>query len=236
MISFDFQATSIPEFSKSLLMSEKADALLPVGVIYGPNGGGKTNLLLALSCLISTVVNPIYELEKAREKVIIQLDVHGAGDNTLSLLDKAMNLVRSNPNGYKHVWIVYDTDDFPANRINKTNELCINLSTEETQYHAIWSNQCIELWFLLHFSFFQSDIHRSDYWPKLSEWLKNIGQGEYSKGRRDMFQILWPFMDFAIANAERLDAMNEGKPPASSAPGTKAHVLIKHLRPYLKIE
>ena len=166
----------------------------------------------------------------------IQLDVHGAGDNTLSLLDKAMNLVRSNPNGYKHVWIVYDTDDFPANRINKTNELCINLSTEETQYHAIWSNQCIELWFLLHFSFFQSDIHRSDYWPKLSEWLKNIGQGEYSKGRTDMFQILWPFMDFAIANAERLDAMNEGKPPASSAPGTKVHVLIKHLRPYLKME
>ena len=42
----------------------------------------------------------------------IQLDVHGAGDNTLSLLDKTMNLVRSNPNGYKHVWIVYDTDDF----------------------------------------------------------------------------------------------------------------------------
>lgn len=51
-----------------------------------------------------------------------------------------------------------------------------------------------------------------------------------------MFRILWPFIDFAIANAERLDAMNEGKPPASSAPGTKVHVLIKHLRPYLKME
>ena len=70
---------------------------------------------------------------------------------------------------------------------------------------------------------------------KLSEWLKNIGQGEYSKGRADMFQILRPFMDFAITNAERLDAMNEGKTPASSAPGTKVHELIKHLRPYLKI-
>ena len=32
---------------------------------------------------------------------------------------------------------------------------------------------------------------------------------------------LKPFMDFAITNAERLDAMNEGKTPASSAPGTK---------------
>ena len=46
---------------------------------------------------------------------------------------------------------------------------------------------------------------------------------------------LKPFMDFAITNAERLDAMNEGKPPANSAPGTKVHVLIKYLRPYLKM-
>lgn len=30
----------------------------------------------------------------------IQLDVHGAGDNTLSLLDKTMNLVRSNPGSH----------------------------------------------------------------------------------------------------------------------------------------
>ena len=65
--------------------------------------------------------------------------------------------------------------------------------------------------------------------------LKSIGQGEYSKGRNDIFQILWPFMDFAIANAERLDTLNEGKTPASSAPGTKVHELIKHLRAYLKM-
>lgn len=73
--TFDFRATSIPEFSDSLIVGNKEDALLPVGVVYGPNGGGKTNLLLALSCLISTVVNPIYELEKTREEVIIQQKV-----------------------------------------------------------------------------------------------------------------------------------------------------------------
>ena len=164
----------------------------------------------------------------------IQLDVHGAGDNTLSLLDKAMNLVRSNPNGYKHVWIVYDTDDFPANRINKTNELCINLSTEETQYHAIWSNQCIELWFLLHFSFFQSDIHRKEYWPKLSECMTLYGLGTYSKGREDMYSILEPYMDIAIRNARKLDAINQERTPAMSAPGTKVYELIEKLKPYLK--
>ncbi len=69
---FDFQATSIPEFADSLLSSGKGGKLLPVGVIYGPNGGGKTNLLLALSCLISTVVKPIHDLEKNRENIVIQ--------------------------------------------------------------------------------------------------------------------------------------------------------------------
>ena len=70
--TFDFQATSIPEFSDSLLTDSKGSALLPVGVIYGPNGGGKSNLLLALSSLISTVVKPIHDLEKSRQNVIIQ--------------------------------------------------------------------------------------------------------------------------------------------------------------------
>ncbi len=167
-----------------------------------------------------------------RDKV--QLDIYGEGDNTLSLLDKAVNRVRNNPNGCKHIWIVYDTDDFPADHINKTGELCTKLSTDETMYHAVWSSQCIELWFLLHFEFFQSNLHRKEYWPKLSEGLKSISQGEYSKGKSDMFQILLPLMDSAIANAERLAVQNKGKTPAASAPGTKMHELIKHLRPYLK--
>lgn len=76
--TFDFQATSVPEFSDSLIVSEKGEALLPVGAVYGPNGGGKTNLLSALSCLISTMVKPIYELEKTRTKIIIQQSVNAA--------------------------------------------------------------------------------------------------------------------------------------------------------------
>lgn len=40
-------------------------------------------------------------------------------------------------------------------------------------------------------------------------------------------------MDFAIANAERLDAENIKNTPADSAPGTKVYALIKKLKPYL---
>jgi hypothetical protein len=163
----------------------------------------------------------------------IQLDIFGEGDNTLSLFEKAKRRASENPNGYKHVWVIYDTDDFPADHINRTAELCNQNSTSETQFHAIWSNQCIELWYLLHFSFFQSDIHRKEYWPKLTDWLESIGTGEYTKGRTDMYTVLRPFLEMAIVNAKKLDIINEGRTPTASAPGTKVYELIEKLIPYL---
>lgn len=79
----------------------------------------------------------------------------------------------------------------------------------------------------------QSDLHRTSYWPKLTEILTALGYGEYEKNRTDMYQILFPFMDAAIANAEKLDKINEGKLPSAAAPGTKVYELVKKLKPYL---
>ena len=175
----------------------------------------------------------IKEIINKRYPEKIHLDVSGEGDNTISLFGRAKLLAGNNSNIYKHVWIVYDTDDFPSDHIDRVLQLCVENSTEETTFHAIWSNQCIELWFLLHFSFMQSDIHRTEYWPKLTEHLKQIGVGEYMKNRKDMYQILYPYMDYAIGNAKRLNALNEGKLPSKAAPGTKVYELIEILKPYL---
>lgn len=175
----------------------------------------------------------IRDIVNRRYKEKIHLNVVGEGDNTLSLLGKAQKRAIANPNGYKHVWIVYDTDDFPADHIDKTAQQCSALSTEEIQYHPIWSNQCIELWFLLHFSYMQSDLHRNEYWPKLSECLVSLAAGEYDKKRTDMYELLYPYMDYAIANAKRLEEKNYGKPPSRCAPGTKVYELIEVLKPYL---
>lgn len=72
---FDLQAANLPEFKESLIKNEKANDILPVGVIYGPNGGGKSNLLQALACLISAVVKPIVSLETTRTHMILQQSV-----------------------------------------------------------------------------------------------------------------------------------------------------------------
>lgn len=166
-----------------------------------------------------------------REK--IQLDISGEGDNTLSLFKKAKAKAEESANIYRHVWVVYDTDDFPAEHTDKIVALCHMNSTQETEYHAIWSNQCIELWYLLHFGFMQSDLHRNEYWSKLTDWLTGIGAGKYEKNRVDMYQVLRPFMDVALANARRLAVINKGKPPSQAAPGTQVYEVVEKLKAYL---
>ena len=81
--------------------------------------------------------------------------------------------------------------------------------------------------------FLQADLHRDEYWPKLSECLKSRNLGSYYKNRPDMFDVLRPYMDNAIRNAKMLEEINMRKAPSKSAPGTMVHYLIEVLKPYL---
>lgn len=56
----DLQAVSGQNFEDSLLSSgNDKNSFLPVSVIYGPNGGGKSNVLDAINGVVSLVMNPI---------------------------------------------------------------------------------------------------------------------------------------------------------------------------------
>ena len=72
---FDLQAAALPEFKETLITAKSAPDLVPVCAVYGPNGGGKSNLLQALSCVISTIVKPVHELGKNRQPLILQQKV-----------------------------------------------------------------------------------------------------------------------------------------------------------------
>lgn len=185
-----------------------------------------------------TDTEPLYfqrirEIINLNYKGKIEIEIHDEGDNTLSLFEKAHRRALASANVFKHVWIVYDTDDFPAKHIDETARLCKVISSEDTRYHAVWSNQCIELWFLLHFSFMQSDIHRNEYFSKLTDCLTKISRGNYLKSRTDMFDVLLPFIDTAVENAKKLDRLNAKKLPSQSAPGTKVFELVEKLKTYL---
>ncbi|MDO3408508.1 RloB family protein [Saccharibacillus sp. CPCC 101409] len=68
-----------------------------------------------------------------------------------------------------------------------------------------WSNECIELWFLLHFAYLDTSIPRDAYYAKLSaELRKRGGPDKYEKADSGLYEFLKPYQRKAIANAQRL--------------------------------
>ena len=59
-VTLDLQATAFSEHKNTLLHSPSGDKVLPLSVIYGPNGGGKSNVLEAIGAMVRKVVVPIY--------------------------------------------------------------------------------------------------------------------------------------------------------------------------------
>lgn len=63
----------------------------------------------------------------------------------------------------------------------------------------------------LHFSFIHSNLHRQEYWAKLSSCLPKLTTSEYKKNRSNMYQLWEPYMEQAISNAKNLANINKAK-------------------------
>lgn len=183
---------------------------------------------------------PLY-FEAIRKKVNdryhgqwVTIEIFGTGDHTVGLLERAIAKAEASASGFSHVWVVYDKDSFPAEEFNEVATRCDSLDIGGACFHAIWSNECFELWYALHFEYLQTPLPRDDYSSKLSGYLGALGKGEYAKNREDMFDILEPYLASAKRNAVRLERLNEGKTPAGSAPGTKVHRLVAALEPFFR--
>ena len=71
-MTFDMQAVAISEHEDRIIIDNDGDKYLPVSAIYGPNGGGKSNVLAALHTLVAKVLRPLYATEDSDEKVLFQ--------------------------------------------------------------------------------------------------------------------------------------------------------------------
>ena len=59
-IIFDMQAAAISEHADCVIKDADDQLFLPVSAIYGPNGGGKSNVLEAIQTLGTMVLRPVY--------------------------------------------------------------------------------------------------------------------------------------------------------------------------------
>ena len=66
----DMQAASISEHLEQLIHQEDGQEFLPVSVIYGPNGGGKSNVLEAIFAMAAKVLLPVYAARQNDPRIL----------------------------------------------------------------------------------------------------------------------------------------------------------------------
>ena len=153
--------------------------------------------------------------------------LEGYGQSCLKLLDEAESKVSKKYQNTDVVWLVYDKDDFPKDDFDNTQFSAEN--KKDRKYKVAWSNECIELWFLLHFQDVQVNIGRTEYLKRLEKYCS------YSKTDEDLYSKFKDKTDIAIKRAQKLyDSFPVGSAPSSMCPATRFHELIIELRSYLE--
>ncbi len=71
-VTFDMQAAAISEHEDKVIRDKNGEQFLPVSAIYGPNGGGKSNVLEALHTVAAKVLRPLYATGDNEERVFLQ--------------------------------------------------------------------------------------------------------------------------------------------------------------------
>ena len=71
-VTFDMQAAAISEHEDRIIRDKDGEIFLPVSAIYGPNGGGKSNVLEVLHTLAVKVLRPLYATGDNEERIFLQ--------------------------------------------------------------------------------------------------------------------------------------------------------------------
>ena len=157
--------------------------------------------------------------------------VYGTGRNTNGLIRFVDKRISSGE--WKHfqkIWLVYDKDDFPSDNFDNTQFEAEG--RENPKISVAWSNESIELWFLLHFQDYVADNGRAQYIEKLNEYF------DYSKTREDLYDVIMKkgSLEDAKRRARKMyeEFINAGETSMSAmAPATRMYELIGELERYM---
>jgi hypothetical protein len=188
--------------------------------------------------LTNTETEPYYiqglvDLINKKYSEIIKNDrikVFGTGRNTRGLLKYAIKHANKPENSqYSHMWLMYDKDDFPNDNFDNTQFSINSYNHQDREIFAAWSNECIELWFILYFENLIANVSREQYRIILRRHF------DYEKNLNNLYSILEEKGDInlAISRAKKLYEENNNSSPSRMTPATRVHELVEELRGYL---
>jgi len=148
----------------------------------------------------------------------VQVHIYGAADNTLNVVRKALEL--RDKGDYNQVWCVFDRDSFPVPHVNAAFSLA-----RREGIAVAFSNEAFELWYLLHFHYYNTGISRHAYIDILHRLLGH----PYEKGSTTIYQELEARQATALRNAATLLAAYPNSRPVDDNPSTTVHLLVQEL-------
>lgn len=165
-----------------------------------------------------------------RGTVVYDIDVKGLGDNTLNVVDNAIEL--KNKGEYDRVWAVFDKDSFSNDKFNSAI-----IKAESNNVCCAWSNEAFELWYLYHFVNRTTGMNREEYKVAISNAVNNSPKYKlkkmyvYDKGAKDNYRIMTTYgsMDDAIKYAEAGSKIYTDKRYATHNPCTMVFKLVRQL-------
>jgi RloB-like protein len=155
-------------------------------------------------------------------KVVIE--IKGAAGDPTRLVNSAKKL--ADEDEYDQIWCVFDRDEGAWTAQNFNNAL---QNAKTNGFQVAYSNECFELWYILHFQFLNTGLPRSDYEDKLSELLSQ----KYRKNDPTIYQQLLEKQQVAIKYAEKLLGTYDRPNPEQDNPSTTVHLLVQALNMFI---
>jgi len=138
------------------------------------------------------------------------------------------------------VWCIFDVDDFYKKEQSKKELLKLIENAKNNDVRIAYTNECFELWILLHFEKPTSPICRGKNIEKrIQQIFKKNKLGEFKKNQK-VFHILLPFQQQAIKNAQKLlssdyEKINWEKVLSEEGnPSTSIHFLVEEIKLLIK--
>lgn len=164
-----------------------------------------------------------------------KIDIEGTGRNTLSLVEESKRikerLERETSLSIDKIWVVFDRDSFEPDNFNEAISACKKSNPE---IGCAWTNEAFELWYLLHFHYYNTPLSRERFQKLIEGNLRPLVGNDYSyeKNSGKMYEILKTHGDIqsAIKFAAKLENNFEGRLDFSNHnPCTKVHHLVAEL-------
>lgn len=170
------------------------------------------------------------ELE-ATNRFNIDISIEGKGKATKALVNKVIRQVENCNQEYDRVWAVFDKDDF------SDFDEAINLAKSK-HINCAWSNECFELWLLLHFRDISAPTKRNELFKQLEQAIRDAihknnpdALFDLSKGNDKIYELVTKLgsESDAIKRASVLKTYNTTK-ASDQNPCTQMDLLIGELR------